>query len=62
MSRFLTSSGFVIAALMALTPTAHAGVALGAPLGAVLPFDAGGLLGIVAAAVVGAIYVTRRKR
>ena len=62
MSRNSRSVGLSFAALMASATPAHAGIALGAPLGTVLPSAAGGLLGIVAAAVVVGIYLVRRKR
>jgi len=62
MSHISRSLGLSFAALMAFATPAHAGIALGATLGTVLPSEAGGLLGIVAAAVVVGIYVVRRKR
>lgn len=62
MSRISRSAGLFFAALMASATPAHAGITLGAPLGNVLPSEAGGLLGIVAAAVLVGIYVVRRKR
>lgn len=62
MSRISRSVGLSFAALIASATPAYAGLTLGAPLGTVLPSEAGGLLGIVAAAVVVGIYVVRRKR
>ncbi len=62
MPRISRSVGPSFAALMASAAPAHAGFTLGIPLGTVLPSEAGGLLGIVAAAAVVGIYIVRRKR
>ena len=48
------------------TAAAYAGVPLGAPLGSVLgtplPFAGGGVLAVAAVAVVGGIFIKRRRR
>lgn len=62
MVRFAPSFVLAIVALVGSETIAHAGVSLGAPLGTGLPFVEGGLLSIVAAAVVAGIYIKRRKR
>jgi hypothetical protein len=62
MSRINRSLGLAVAALLSSATVSHAGITLGTPLGSVLPSEAGGLLGIVAAAVVVGIYLVRRKR
>ena len=57
---------FTVAAIVASAAEALAGQRLGLPvgreLGEVLPIAEGGLLGLVAAGVVGGVWLIRRKR
>jgi hypothetical protein len=55
----------LVATVAAASP-AFAGITLGTPLSAVLggslPFGGGAILGLVAAGVVGGVWIARRKR
>lgn len=61
MKKILAGSISGAAAAIAGASSAFAGVQLGAPLGTSLPIAEGGLLGVVAAAVAGGIWLAKRK-